>query len=462
MYRPSIKVGSLLFLVLIVLPLLAGCSTDDIYDYWGNAGSQGSPAISVAVGDTPCTNLQPTVQPPTINGYSVPANSDKVWVIEIDADGQSLAGGRPGFFCGNTGVPYNNGDFKGNLKFLVDGKQVPFTLGDEHKGGTQGLGHDTQGQYFYTQVIFQVTPTPTPTATPTPRPTPTPTPSPTPTPEPTATPTPIITATPPLPTVATSTSDTAGNSSIAVGFTGSCPARTENTGGGPPPLPMIISGQLTIQGSPAADGTQVVALLENPSLGKCWMSPVTTKDGHYSVILQPPPNPSQWLPPRYFVGGGVEATPSIDVNTFVPGETIPVNLSVSEPVSTGTADQGPVPITQVDTTGSCPARSSGAPPTIPWIVSGTVTIDGKPAPEGTQVIAVMASRTEGLCWVSPVTTNASSSFTVGVTPPDSNPDWFPVRFFVNGKESTVTPVLDMSRYSRGASVRVTLSVSSGG
>jgi hypothetical protein len=221
---------------------------------------------------------------------------------------------------------------------------------------------------------------------------------------------------------------------------------------------MIISGTVTIGGSTAPVDTEVIMLLDHPTLGNCWMNPVTTNaSGSYAIGMSPPGGDT-WLPPRYFVNG-VEATPSFDVIFFASGSQFPVNLSVEVAVAaTPDPEATPVPVNQVDETGSCPARTAGgAPPSLPFIVSGTVTIGGEPAPDGTQVIALMAHPTQGLCWYLPTGTS-SGGFVVNISPPTISSGWWPVRFFIDGTEWDADTSVSESLYSPGGVVEITIAV----
>jgi hypothetical protein len=91
------------------------------------------------------------------------------------------------------------------------------------------------------------------------------------------------------------------------------------------------------------------------------------------------------------------------------------------------------------------------------LVGGAVLVNGSPAPDGTQVVTVMAHATHGLCWNAPVTTS-EGSFTDVIDPPQQSSGWFPVRFFVNGEEAHADPMLDIVAYSPGAYFSLTLSV----
>ena len=109
---------------------------------------------------------------------------------------------------------------------------------------------------------------------------------------------------------------------------GSCPQR--QTGAGViPTLPAIASGFVTIDDEFATDGTQVVALMNHPTLGKCWTDAVQTTNGAYATLLiSPPSSGSGWFPIAFYVGGQLaQGTRAITASDFSAGAMFSVNLS---------------------------------------------------------------------------------------------------------------------------------------
>lgn len=495
-----------MMLMLSVVFIASHCGdANEHYVYWGvtDSGSITSLALSyntsecVSAGDDNSPSLESHLPATVAPGYIDDIPDGALWEIawkDLEID-EGLGADPHLFDCGGeivdseavrsaiAGAAGTTDDFA-TFAFLINGEPHNFVFGDT----TSEIGHEEE--YYLQGIIFPdlvpaltptptptvrptatptaeatptptvetkptptATPIPTPTKAPTPTPTATPIPSPTPTLRPTATPTPAPTATPTLIPTPTATPVP----SLVIDREGTCPQRSTSSGG-PPSLPMIISGVVSIGGSPAPLDTEVIMLLDHASLGNCWMNPVTTNaSGSYAIGMSPPGG-NTWLPPRYFVNG-VEATPSFDVTAFASGTQFPVNLSVEvAAVPTPDPEATPVPVNVVDETGSCPARAAGgAPPSLPFIVTGTVNIGGVSAPDGTQVIALMAHPAEGLCWYLPTETSGGAFF-VNISPPTISPGWWPVRFFINGTEWDGNPTVSEELYSPGGQVAVTIDV----
>jgi hypothetical protein len=117
----------------------------------------------------------------------------------------------------------------------------------------------------------------------------------------------------------------------------------------------------------------------------------------------------------------------------------------------------------------CPAQGAGtSQPPIPMFLSGSVVLNGAPAPDGTQVFVLLKNLAagEGLteCW----TTTAQVKLTSGgafssllVSPPDSSAGWFPAKFYVNGYLATTDYEITSGTFRGGTSVPgITLTASS--
>ena len=504
--RSRLKVKYFMVLMLSVVFSASHCQPhSDVYSYWGVVDPDAPIVVALSYNGVECVhggtvtggdgpNLTFQLPATTAPEFILPSAGTTLWEVAWTNHGGSHEGStiQANFDCG--GEIISNGiirdavndkadtvdDFD-TFAFFVNGEPRNFSLGAQ----VDDLGHEYS--YYLQEIIFAepslaITPTPTPeptatptveatatpTATATPIPTPTSPPTPTPTLEPTATPTPTPLPTPtPGPTATPTLVPTPTPTPIpevVVDREGTCPQRTTSAGG-PPTLPMIINGNVSIGGSPAPLDTEVIMLLDHPTLGDCWMNPVSTNaSGSYAIGMSPPGG-SAWLPPRYFVNG-VEATPSFDVASFAAGAQFPVNLSVEVAVApTPDPEATAIPVnvlelppSMVDDTGSCPARAaSGAPPSLPLIVSGTVTISEQSAPDGTQVIALMAHPSQGLCWYLPTETSGGG-FVVNISPPTISSGWWPVRFFINGTEWDADSPVTESKYSPGGLVEITIAV----
>lgn len=295
------------------------------------------------------------------------------------------------------------------------------------------------------------TATPTPVGTPTPTLTPTaiPTPTPSPTPRPTATPTPT-----PLPT------PTPTPTPIPIAVPTGCPQRTAAGAGAPPALPTFVSGTVKIGNAQATTNTRVFAKLSHPTLGDCWTEVALTTNDNYLLIFSPPAG-GGWFPAKFYVNG-LQAKPSLEFTAefALPGISVPINLTLEIAAGTTLPTPTPPPVTP----GSCPARVTGAgapPPSLPTFLSGTVTVNGSAAADGIEVLGLMHHPAIGPCWTSAVSTSAGR-YLLLLSPPDSDANWFPVKFYVDGKVATSSTEVTASVYGPGRTITANLTLDTPG
>ena len=192
--------------------------------------------------------------------------------------------------------------------------------------------------------------------------------------------------------------------------------------------------------------------MNHPAAGECWGAVVFTNLDSYVLVLTD--GTAGWFPVQFFVEG-IAATSSYSVTSFFSGTLpIPVNLSIDEPISA--QPESPLVVEP----GECPGRPTGEGllPQIPAFVSGSVTVVDEPAPDGTQVVALMDHPTLGRCWTDAVEAT-DGSYLILLTTPTKSSSWFPVMFFVDGVAAEASLEITASNYSPGALFTVDLSLS---
>jgi hypothetical protein len=211
----------------------------------------------------------------------------------------------------------------------------------------------------------------------------------------------------------------------------------------------LVNGSVTIGGSTAPNGTQVFAKMTHATLGDCWTSVQLTSNGNYSMAISPPGAASQWLNLTFYISGyEADASAGIPADAYFPGFTYTINLSLPE--ATAPAPTGPL----TPEPGVCPQRqtSSGAPPSIPTIVTGIIVIDGATASADTQVVAVFNHPVFGQCWTPAAIVNAGGGYTLLVNPPSIDPNWFPMAFYINGQLAISSNEVTQVKASPGATI----------
>ena len=339
------------------------------------------------------------------------------------------------------------------------------------------------------------TPTPTPTATPTATPTPTPTHTPTPTPTHTPTPTPTHTPTPSAPTATPTPTPLPGPDEVLDIATR---AAVRLTGNNEVWTGVVISESGEILTTSAKLGKAPLAnfVLANGTRGEAW---VTGRDDSAGLALLTPINatpPYDFIglsgqPPTIGDQMGLvqhtEFSPTVDRRITAVSGYQPSGIGYSFmriPAADNTTADGAILVNaagriqgirmpslwllqhQIGNPGevyamdtaqigatAIPSLRTGrihisplqpvggnppdAPPSIPVIYKGDITIDGLQAPQGTQVYARLVK--EGLPdhW-EPDPTSEPGFFLVSVSAPSNSYNGSTVEFWVNGKKASET------------------------
>ena len=169
---------------------------------------------------------------------------------------------------------------------------------------------------------------------------------------------------------------------------------------GPPPLPGIYSGTVTVGGAPAPDGLQIVGRILNYE-----SSPVLTQGGEYSNLTVAPPATYQGQTLAFFILvhelKAVEEVPGYDVglNIVVLNLTFPaLPQPTPTPTPTPTATPIPTPTPRPTATPRPPptATPSPTPTTLPQSEEKTAIVDTTISGSTRQFQALQQSVTNAL------------------------------------------------------------------
>ena len=201
------------------------------------------------------------------------------------------------------------------------------------------------------------------------------------------------------------------------------------------PAPVVYRGTVTIAGSPAPDGYNIYAQIEDYR-----SQPVQTKGGRYNILTVAPPAPTQFGARNPYTGKTInfylENVQAAQTATYNPsGLPLPTDLNLTFPnLPVPTPTPTPIPTNTPIPTPTVPATATPSVANPMTFVTAIIVARTGDVPEGAQLTARIGEyRSE------PVAIKADGNvYGLTVDPSDTSFIGQEIKFFLDGVESLAT------------------------